>query len=172
MLLIVVSSLLTLVTWRNNAFLAIKKIDTYWKSVMLHMMKAPTERIKRPMLFQAKLIAANVKKMNAITIKANIIFPFVKLVRCKRGWTIAKYLSIFIMMSEVADNNGVVLLTITKQMLKKHCGVPRISGIELSRNMAGTLTLLGQLQTKSWCRNNWIFASCSWTLKTRTRPVC
>ena len=42
-------------------------------------------------------------------------------------------------MSEVADNNGVVLLTITKQILEKHCGVPRISGIELSRNMAGTL---------------------------------
>ena len=43
------------------------------------------------------------------------------------------------MMSDVADNNGVVLLTITKQMLKKHCGVPRMSGIELTTNMAGTL---------------------------------
>ena len=43
------------------------------------------------------------------------------------------------MMSEVADNNGVVLLTITKQILKKHCGVPIIVWIELTRNVAGTL---------------------------------
>ena len=139
MLLMVVSSLLTLFTLRNTAFLAIKKIDTYWKSVMLHRMKAPTEYIKRPMLFQANLIAAHVKKMNPITIKANIIFALVTLVRCTIGWTIAKYLSKFKMMSDVADNNGVVLLTITKQMLKKHCGVPRMSGIELTTNMAGTL---------------------------------
>ena len=91
------------------------------------------------MLFQANLIAAHVKKMNAITIKVNIIFPLVTQLRCKIGWTIAKYLSKFKMMSEVADNNGVVLLTKTKQMLKRHCGVPRIVWIELTRNVAGTL---------------------------------
>ena len=60
--------------------------------------------------------------------------------------------SIFIMMSEVATIiDGVVLLTILKQMLYKQRGVPRISGIALNRNMAGSqlLSLLGQLQTKS-----------------------
>ena len=60
--------------------------------------------------------------------------------------------SIFIMMSEVATIiDGVVLLTILKQMLYKQRGVPRISGIALNRNTAGSqlLPLLGQLQTKS-----------------------
>ena len=43
LMLLVVSSLLTLVTRRNNAFLAIMKIDRYWASVVLHMKKGPTE---------------------------------------------------------------------------------------------------------------------------------
>ena len=30
---------------------------------------------------------------------------------------------------------------------------------------------LGLLQTKSWWRHNWFFFSCSWTLKTRTKPL-
>ena len=43
------------------------------------------------------------------------------------------------MMSEVAVNNGVVLLPILTQMLYKQRGVPRHSGIALNRNTAGTV---------------------------------
>ena len=38
--------LLTSFTRAINDFLAIKKIDTYWKTVVVTMMKAPTELIK------------------------------------------------------------------------------------------------------------------------------
>ena len=49
----------------------------------------------------------------------------------------AKYFSIFMMMSEFADNKGVVLITMLQKMLYKHRGVPSISGTALTRNTAG-----------------------------------
>ena len=83
--------------------------------------------------------------------------------------------SIFIMMSEVADNNWWSRFThyIKTNAIYKQRGVPRISGITLNRNITGSqlLPLLGQLQTKSWWRHNCFFVSCSWTLKTRAKPL-